>query len=91
MDTQLHALPTLAVLARTVSGCLHSAFFGLGSGSGLLTRPSSATAALPGPTEGASSGNLRPARGRGPGAPAPNTKREARKANEKNAGGEEQG
>ena len=52
MDTQLHALPTLAVLARTVSGCLHSAFFGLGSGSGLLTRPSSATADLPGPTEG---------------------------------------
>jgi hypothetical protein len=40
MDAQLHALPTLAVLARTVSGCLHSAFFGLGSGSGLLTRPS---------------------------------------------------
>ena len=52
MDTQLHALPTLAVVARTVSGCLHSAFFGLGSGSGLLTRPSSATADLPGPTEG---------------------------------------
>ena len=26
MDTQLNALPTLAVLARTVSGCLNSAF-----------------------------------------------------------------
>ena len=29
MDTQLKALPTLAVLARTVSGCLNSAFLGL--------------------------------------------------------------
>jgi len=26
MDTQLNALPTLAVLARTVSGCVNSAF-----------------------------------------------------------------
>jgi hypothetical protein len=29
MDTQLNALPTLRVLARTVSGCLNSAFLGL--------------------------------------------------------------
>jgi hypothetical protein len=29
MDTQLNALSTLAVLARTVSGCLNSAFLGL--------------------------------------------------------------
>src|SRR5208337_684289 len=29
MDTQLNALPTLPVLARTVSGCLNSAFLGL--------------------------------------------------------------
>jgi len=29
MDTQLNALPTLPVLARTVSGCLNSAFRGL--------------------------------------------------------------
>ena len=29
MDTQLDALPTLPVLARTVSGCLNSAFLGL--------------------------------------------------------------
>ena len=29
MDTQLDALPTLAVRARTVSGCLNSAFLGL--------------------------------------------------------------
>ena len=29
MDTQLHALPTLPVLARTVSGYLNSAFLGL--------------------------------------------------------------
>src|SRR5208283_350779 len=26
MDTQLHALPTLPVLTRTVSGCVNSAF-----------------------------------------------------------------
>src|SRR5271165_2379579 len=26
MDTQLNALPTLSVLARTVSGCVNSAF-----------------------------------------------------------------
>ena len=38
MDTQLNALATLSVLARTVSGCLNSAFLGLvhtGPGSGL--------------------------------------------------------
>src|SRR5208337_4634011 len=29
MDTQLKALPALPVLARTVSGCLNSAFLGL--------------------------------------------------------------
>src|SRR5271157_6195771 len=29
MDTQLNALPTLPVLARTVSGCLNSGFLGL--------------------------------------------------------------
>src|SRR5208337_3331764 len=29
MDTQFNALPTLPVLARTVSGCLDSAFLGL--------------------------------------------------------------
>ena len=29
MDTQLNALPTLPVLARTVSGCVNSAFLGL--------------------------------------------------------------
>jgi hypothetical protein len=29
MDTQLNALPILPVLARTVSGCLNSAFLGL--------------------------------------------------------------
>ena len=29
MDTQLKALPILPVLARTVSGCLNSAFLGL--------------------------------------------------------------
>ena len=29
MDTQLNALPTLPVLARTVSGCLNSALLGL--------------------------------------------------------------
>ncbi len=29
MDTQLNALPPLPVLARTVSGCLNSAFLGL--------------------------------------------------------------
>ena len=39
MDTQLNALPTLPVFARTVSGCLNSAFLGLFStscGRGLL-------------------------------------------------------
>ncbi|MGB2611536.1 MAG: sugar phosphate isomerase/epimerase [Isosphaeraceae bacterium] len=38
IDTQLNALATLSVLARTVSGCLNSAFLGLvhtGPGSGL--------------------------------------------------------
>src|SRR5271166_4884450 len=29
MDTQINALPTLPVLARTVSGCSNSAFLGL--------------------------------------------------------------
>ena len=29
MDTQRNVLPTLPVLARTVSGCLNSAFLGL--------------------------------------------------------------
>ena len=40
MDTQLNALPTLAVLARTVSGCLNSAFLDISQHfTGHLFRP----------------------------------------------------
>ena len=40
MDTQLDALPTLAVLARTVSGCLNSAFLDISQHfTGYLFRP----------------------------------------------------
>ena len=37
MDTQLNALPTLPALARTVSGCLNSAFLGLERNRSLFT------------------------------------------------------
>jgi hypothetical protein len=40
MDTQLNALPTLAVLARTVSGCVNSAFLDISQHfTGHLFRP----------------------------------------------------
>ena len=40
MDTQLNALPTLPVLARTVSGCLSSAFLDISQHfTGHLFRP----------------------------------------------------
>ncbi|MGZ3471683.1 MAG: hypothetical protein ACXWO1_19075, partial [Isosphaeraceae bacterium] len=40
MDTQLNALPTLPVLARTISGCLNSAFLDISQHfTGHLFRP----------------------------------------------------